>query len=358
MPPLLRYFLRRILFLPVSLLVITMVLYGMIRLTPTEVRAQLYMPKQLPARLTQDDIQRLIQQRIEIYHLDDPFPIQYVTWLRSLASGNWGYSPSLRQDVLDVLIERTPATAELAIYSILVFLPLGLLSGVLSGERHNRPSDHQFRLAAFIATSLPPFILALFCLAVFYIALGWFSPGRLDLKYMLELTGNPNFRTYTGLLTIDGLLNGRPEISLNALRHLVMPVVTLALVHWATLGRITRAAMIEESHKEYILAARARGISEKRIVWRHTLRNAFSPGLTSSLLSAASLVTGIFVVEIIYQFNGISRVAVSAMQGIPDAPAALGFAIYSVIAVLLIMLVLDLLLAMVDPRIRQGIQEA
>jgi peptide/nickel transport system permease protein len=113
--------------------------------------------------------------------------------------------------------------------------------------------------------------------------------------------------------------------------------------------------MIEELKKEYVIAAKARGIPKKRIVWRHTLRNAIAPALTSSLLSAASLLTGVYVVEIIFNFHGISEIAVRSMEFTPDAPAALGFAIYSVFAVLIMMGVLDLIQAILDPRIQEGV---
>ena len=132
-----------------------------------------------------------------------------------------------------------------------------------------------------------------------------------------------------------------------------MPAFTLALAHWATLGRITRALVIEELQQDYIMAARSRGITEHSIIWRHVLQNAISPALTSSLLSAASLLTGVFVVEIIFNFHGISYILVKSMQYIPDAPAALGFAIYNVIVVLLFMGILDLLQFILDPRVRE-----
>ena len=162
------------------------------------------------------------------------------------------------------------------------------------------------------------------------------------------------FRLFTGLLTIDGLLNGKPEISIDALKHLVMPVFTLAISHWATLGRITRVTMIEELQKDYVISARARGIPMQKIIWRHALRNALAPALTSSLLSAASLITGVFVVEIIFNFHGVSAVAVRSMQYIMDAPAAMGFAIYSVITVLILMSILDLIQYIVNPHIRSA----
>lgn len=320
-------------------------------LTPAETRATLYMPKNLSPRVTEEQYQKLLEKIIERHHLNDPYPVQYISWVANLIQGNWGYSPTLHEDVLTAILRRAPATAELTLYSILAFIPLGLISGVIAGSRQNQPVDHQFRLTAFIATSLPPFILALVLLALFYVRLYWFAPGRTN-PMMQQMINSDQFLQYTGLLTIDGLLNGRPEVSLDALRHLVMPIFTLAISHWAILGRITRVTMIEELQKEYVTAAKAHGVPGKRIIWRHTLRNAIAPALTSSLLSAASLLTGVFVVEIIYNFHGISVIAVRSMQYIPDAPAAMGFAIYSVIVVLILMSILDLIQAVLDPRVR------
>ncbi len=134
-----------------------------------------------------------------------------------------------------------------------------------------------------------------------------------------------------------------------------MPMITLAFAHWATLARVTRASMVDEMSQDYVTAAKARGMKESRILWRHVLPNAIAPALTSSLLSAASLITGVFVVEIIFNFKGISEIAVNSMQFIPDAPAALGFTLYSVIVVLLLMFILDLVQAAVDPRLREAL---
>jgi peptide/nickel transport system permease protein len=157
------------------------------------------------------------------------------------------------------------------------------------------------------------------------------------------------------MLTIDSLLNGRPDIFWDAFKHLVMPIFTLSLYHWATLGRIARTSMITEGSKEYVISARARGLSERRVVWRHAFRNMLSPSLTSIALSATSIITGVFVVEIIFNFPGVSRGILSALGGVADAPAALGFAVYSVCMVLTLMFCLDVLQAILDPRIREGV---
>ena len=353
MPPLLRHLINRILSIPITLFIITAALYAVVMLTPAETRATLYMPRNTSPRMTEEQYQKLLDLMIERYHLNDPYPVQYFYWIGNLVQGNWGYSETLQEDVLTAILRRTPATAELTLYSILVFIPLGLISGVIAGSRQNQLADHPFRLTAFIATSLPPFILGLVLMAIFYVDLHWFAPGRSSSAVSVVVNAE-QFRQFTGLLTIDGLLNRRPDVSLDALRHLVMPVFTLAIAHWATLGRVTRATMIEELKKEYVVAAKARGIPEHKIVWRHALRNAIAPALTSSLLSAASLLTGVFVVEIIFDFHGVSFIAVRSMAFVPDAPAALGFAIYSVIIVLIMMGILDLIQSGLDPRIREA----
>jgi ABC-type dipeptide/oligopeptide/nickel transport system permease component len=256
--------------------------------------------------------------------------------------------------VLPALLRRTPATAELTFYSVLFFIPLGLVSGVFAGWRQRRAFDNSFRFMAFVVTSFPPFILALALLSLFYVNLHWFAPGRIAQEFSFQIS-DPAFRSVTGLYTVDALLNGRLDIFVDALRHLVMPVLTLSIFHWATLGRITRSTIITERHKEYLVAAQARGLTDQQVIWRHAFFNTLAPSFTSMALSAASLVTGVFVIEIIYRIYGVSDIIVRAMQGSPDAPAALGFCLYSIIMVLFLMFVLDILQAIFDPRIREDL---
>jgi ABC-type dipeptide/oligopeptide/nickel transport system permease component len=354
MPPLLRFILSRLFAIPVTLLIVTAALYGFVMLTPVELRASLYFSSGMdPDRMTEAQFEHVQEIIIQRYHLRDPFPVQYAYWIANLLRGNWGYSPSLRENVLPGLLRRTPVTAELALYSLIGFIPLGLVSGMAAAGKKNRRVDHVFRFSAFVATSLPTFILALVMMAIFYVSLGWFAPERLGVTNSL-LVNSYRFKLYTGLITIDGFLNQRPDISLEALRHLVMPVITLSLLHWATLGRVTRAAALEEMQKQYVVAAKARGIRARAVVWKHVFRNVLSPVLTSSALSAASLFSGVFIVEVIYNFKGLSDLALSA-RGLPDATPILGFAVYSVLVVLLLMFVLDVLQAVLDPRLREGV---
>jgi len=354
MPPLLQFIIRRFLVVPVSLVVITMVLYGGVMLTPPEARAQLYFPERMNQNMTDEQMERYTEAIIKRYHLREPYIVQYGYWVGSLFDGTWGFSQSLNEEVLPALLHRTPVTLELSLYSLLFLIPLGLISGVISGWRRYGVFDRIFRGTAFLSTSMPMFILAMVLLSAFYINLGWFAPGRISLTYGLELSKD-TFNQYTGLLTIDSLLNGRFDIFKDAWKHLAMPVFTLSLYHWATLGRVTRSTMIAERGKEYITAARARGVKERRVVWSHAFYNMLTPSLTSMTLSAATIVTGVFVSEIIFDFNGVSFVIIRAVNGIPDSAAALGFAVYSVIMVLLLMFILDVLQAVFDPRVREGV---
>jgi peptide/nickel transport system permease protein len=354
MPPFVQFVIRRFMAVPISLVVITMVLYGGVMLTPPEARAALYFPPRMNPNMTDKQMEQFQENIIQAHHLRDPFPVQYYYWVKSMFDGQWGFSPSMDELVLPALLRRTPVTLELGLYSLLILVPIGLVSGVLAGWKRSGLFDTIFRSFAFLGTSTPSFILALVLLSVFYINLQWFGPERLSMKVGYDLTKS-GFNSLTGMITIDSLLNGRFDVFADAWKHLAMPVFTLSLYHWATLGRIARASMIDERNKEYILAARARGVSDRNVVWRHAFRNMLTPSLTSIALSATSIVTGVFVVEIIYTFNGVSSVILNAMSNTPDAPAALGFAIYSVILVLFLMFILDILQAVLDPRVREGV---
>jgi len=190
----------------ITLILITAALYATVMLTPPETLASLYMPQRTSPRMTEEMYQDLLESMIEKYHLDDPFPVQYFFWAGKLLKGDWGYSPNLQEDVFVGLVRRLPATLELTLFAMLIYLPLGLLSGVLSGTRKKSVVDRLFRIAAFVATSLTPMILSIIMMIVFYISLRWFAPGRLSSTYA-PLAAVESFRSYTGFLTIDGMLN-------------------------------------------------------------------------------------------------------------------------------------------------------
>jgi peptide/nickel transport system permease protein len=355
------FLLKRLALIPVTFVIVTAVLYSFIYAVPPEERAALYFPPRLPPAevLTETKINNFINGIIAEKGLDKPFPQQYAIWLTGIIKGDWGWSPTFDAPVLELLRLRTSATLELTFYALLTLIPLGLVSGVITGWRPGGSLDHTFRFTAFMATSIPPFILGLFLLSIFYVGLGWFSPGRTGF-YELSMSTS-TFQHFTGFLTLDGLLNGRPDITLDAFRRLVLPVFTLSLAHWATLGRVTRVTIINESGKEYLLAAKARGLMRLSIVWRHAFRNVLAPALTTTYLSITTLITGVLVIEIIFDYKGVSELITKGITGaqfigtvnIPDTPLAMGFAVYSSLLVVPLMLLLDVVKAAVDPRIRE-----
>ncbi len=356
MSPLARFLLLRLLLVPLTLLVVTATLMALLTAVQPEVRALLYLPYRIQAQtgeMSTEELRRVTEPYIQKYHLEDPFPVQYVYWVISVFTHGGGYSPTLKGEVFEALLRRTPVTAELTIYSLLLFIPLGVVSGLRAGWRQGGLLDSRFRTVAYITSSLPPFITALFLLGIFYSFLGWFPPGRLGIAISQEVL-SPEFHHFTGLMTIDSLLNRRLDIFIDSVRHLILPVVTLSLVHWATLGRIVRSTIIIERRKEYMTAARARGIPESRLQWRHGLRNILAPALSSSALAAASLFTGVFMIEIIFGLKGVADLVVHGTALGLDMPIAMGFSIYSVSIVLVIMFVLDVLRAILDPRSRES----
>lgn len=345
-----KFVLGRLLAIPITLFVITVALYGIVMIAPAEERAELYFPPRTRSNMPEELLQAKVNQIIEEHGLNDPFPQQYIRWVGNLLQGDWGWSPSYNADVLNLLKKRTPVSAELAFYGLITLIPLALLSGLIAGWYPGSRFDSGYRFLAFLGTSIPPFILGLFLLSIFYVGLRWFPPGRTGI-YGLQ---SSDFVTYTGFLTFDGLLNGRLDVTVDAARRLVLPVFTLSVLHWATISRVTRVSVIEERDKDYIVSARARGLRGRTVVGRHAFRNALLPALTTGVLSAAAIITGVFVVERVFNINGLSELLSRGFMGAaPDAPLTLGFAVYSTLLVVPIMFILDLLKGVVDPRIRE-----
>lgn len=353
------FFLKRLALIPLTLLLVTAVLYSFIYTIPAEERAAMFFPPRIPQTITQTQIENFINGVIAEHGLDKSYPEQYLSWMSDIIKGDWGWSPTFNAPVLELLKLRASATLELTFYSLLALIPLGLISGVISGWRPGSSLDTSFRFTAFLGTSIPPFILGLFLLSIFYVGLGWFAPGRTGF-YELSMS-NSTFEHFTGFLTLDGLLNGRYDITLDAFRRLVLPVFTLSLAHWATLGRVTRVSIMNEAGKEYLLAAKARGLRRRSVVWRHAFRNVLAPALTTSYLSITTLITGVLVVEIVFDYKGISELITKGISGsvyigqitVPDTSLAMGFAVFSSLLVVPIMLLLDVVKAAVDPRIRE-----
>ena len=349
------YIIRRILILPIILFGVTALIFGMLQFLSPEERSALYV-RDIPKNPAQMD------SIIKRYGLDDPIPVQYWRWLLGhkdsvsgeivggILRGNFGYSRSGNQPVADLLKRRFPATVELALYTILPILAIGIWLGITAAVNHNKFIDQAARVFAILGHSLPSFVFGLLALLFFYAKLGWFPPGRLS-DWANNVVYAESWRTYTSLLTLDSLLNGRVDVFLDALRHLILPVTVLSTISWATYLRVTRSSMLETLRQEYVVTARAKGLKEKDVVSGHARPNALIPVATLGGLTVASLLGGAVLTETIFDYPGIGQAAGAAAAQL-DVIAVLSFTLLAGFILILANLIVDVMYAFLDPRVR------
>lgn len=340
----LKYILKRLAFLPLVMFGVTALLFACLQFLSPEMRASLYIKD--PRQLSQ------LESVIEKYGLRKPMPVQYGIWLKQVLQGDLGYSETAKMPVAQAVTSFFPATFELTLVAFFPILLVGVYFGVLSAVYKDRFVDHATRFVAITGYSLPSFVLGLLLLMVFYGKLHWFPPGRYTLDTDMIVHAD-NFRRFTGLLTVDCLLNGQFAAFKDVLSHLVLPAATLLYISVALLLRITRSSMLEELSKDYIRTARAKGLPERVIIRKHALANALIPVVTLSSLLFIGLLGGVVITETVFDFPGIGRWGVQAAQQL-DVPGVLGSTLLAAFLFVLANMVSDILYAVVDPRIRVG----
>jgi len=339
------YIARRLLLLIPTLIGVSLLVFAIITLLPPTRRAVLF----LPDKPKPGDIERII----EVYGLNQPVWVQYVNWLNEVLRGNLGWSETAGTTVFKAIVERIPATAEIVLYTVPLIIFFGIKLGVISAVNRDKLPDHVTRGLSILGTSLPSFWVGLVLIAVFYAALGWFPPGRLSWDAFNYVTMSKDWRSYTGLITIDALLNGQLWIFADAIRHLVLPVTTLTIINVATLSRVTRSSMLEVLNKTYVTLARVKGLRESQVIDKHAQRNALIPVITLSGLLAGGMLTGLVITETVFSFPGIGNYAAAAAINL-DIPAVVGYALFCAIVFVFTNLIVDILYGYVDPRIRLG----
>ncbi|AEB10787.1 ABC transporter permease [Marinithermus hydrothermalis] len=336
------FLVRRLLQLPFVLFAVSLIIVGLL---------QLLTPAQRAAAFVRSEQQlQNIDQIIEQYNLDENFVVQYTTWLKQVLQGNLGFSTSSKEPVLTTIKKRLPVSAELALYAFFPIVGFGIWLGTLAAVNRDKLIDQLVRILAIMGWSLPTFVFGIWLLAWVYGGLGLFGIGRLSNEYLIELAAG-GFTQYTGLMTLDALLNGRLDIFWDALMHLVMPVLTLTVVSGAQIMRVMRSSLLDELGKDYVRTARAKGLSERVVNLKHARRNALIPVITLAGLMFAFLLNGVVVTETIFNYPGIGQWAAQAAVQL-DVPAVLGFAMLTAVIVVLANILVDILYAVVDPRIR------
>jgi len=228
---------------------------------------------------------------------------------------------------------------------------VGIWLGVISAVHHNDMLDQTIRVTAIIGWSLPTFIFGLFVLFIFYGILGWLPPGRLSVWAQDIVYTGVNFKSYTHLVTIDALLNGNIPIFLDALRHLIAPIITLSYISWAGLWRITRSSMLETLRKDYVRTARAKGVDEHTVIHLHAQKNAMIPVMTMAGMMIIGMLGGVVITETVFTYPGLGFWAASSAQQL-DYGSVISFALLFAVAMVVGNLIVDISYALIDPRVR------
>jgi len=283
--------------------------------------------------------------RVEL-GLDQPLLAQFWRYLTDILSGRLGRSVMTSNPVWEDIGRFFPATFELATLAILVAAVLGIGLGVLAATRQGSWVDQAVRVFCLAGHSLPIFVLGLVSLLVFYAWLGWLpGPGRQGVAYQ-DLV-----EPVTGLLTVDAAIAGDWDAFRDAWWHLIQPAGILAFFSLAYIARMTRAFMLAELGSEYVTTARAKGLSERRIVWRHAFRNTLVPLVTVLFLTYAGLLEGAVLTETIFAWPGIGQyLTVSLLNA--DMNAVLGATLVVGLIYVALNLLADLLYRLMDPRTR------
>ena len=290
--------------------------------------------------------QSVVEAARKQYGFDLPLWQQFFLYVKKALTGDFGTSVLSTYPVMQDIRRVFPATLELATLGTVIGLVFGVPLGVLAAVRRGSLVDQAVRIIGLIGYSMPIFWLGLLALLVFYARLGWVEgPGRIGVAY--EYTFTP----ITGLFLLDAVLQGDWGAFRDAFSHIILPASLLGYFSMAYISRMTRSFMLNELGQEYIVAARAKGLSEARIIWGHALRNAAVPLVTVIALSYATLLEGSVLTETVFSWPGIGLYLTNSLQN-ADMNAVLGATIVIGGVFIALNLVSDLLYQLLDPRTR------
>ena len=329
-----QYLIRRLILAVPVVIGVTFFAYSMVLLTgdPATALAGEHATPQMRAALR------------EKLGLDDPLPVQYGRFLVRIAQGDLGTSIISRIPVTTELRLFLPATMELAMTAMLIAVVVGVPLGVIAAYKHNSATDLGATFGSLIGVSMPIFWLALMMLWVFALKLGWFpTGGRIDRAVDLN--------TITNFFIIDSIITLNFPALLSSLHHLTLPAIALATIPTAFITRITRSAMLEVLRQDYVRTARAKGLVERVIIFKHALRNALIPVITIMGSQLTFLIGGLVIIEVVFSLPGIGTLGFEAIQ-VRDYPVVQGVVFFTAILFIGANLMVDLSYAIIDPRIR------
>lgn len=285
---------------------------------------------------------------IEQHHLNDPLPVQYYYYINDLVHLDLGNSASEgERPVSECLAQYFPATLELTLVSMFLCLVIGIPLGIISAIQKDKIPDHMVRLFSLIGVSVPIFWFGLILQYIFYLQLDLLPLGG---RLPLTMSAPPHV---TGLYLIDSLVAGQINTFGITLVHLLLPAFCLSFTYLAVISRMMRSSMLETMTQDFIRTARAKGLSEKVVIFKHALRNALTPTTTVAGLAFGGLLSGAVLTETIFMWPGIGRYSVRAISS-TDFASIMGFTLLVVIIYVFTNLIVDILYAYLDPRVKFG----
>jgi peptide/nickel transport system permease protein len=317
------------------LLGVSIVVFFMVRAIPGD-------PAQL--LLGQQATQAQVEQVRENMGLDKPVIVQYGIFLADALRGDLGDSIVTGRPVTTELLARFPATLELTAFAMLIAILVGVPVGVISAVKQYSLLDKFTSVLALTGISMPIFWLAMILIVIFFVNLGWLPfPGRLSTGYAVT--------SITGLVLVDSLLTLNFAAFWDGLKHLILPAIALGTIPMAVIMRMTRSSMLEVMGEDYVRTARAKGVVPWRVIFKHALRNAMLPTVTVIGLQAGLLMGGALITETIFSWPGVGQIAYDSVNR-RDYAMIQGVVLYGATLFVLVNLLVDVLYAVLDPRVR------
>jgi len=310
------YIIKRLIQLIPVIIGVTIIAFSLIHLAPGD-----------PARtmLGQHATQQELNEIREKYGLDEPVYVQYALWLNGVLHGDLGRSILTKELVVIEILERFPNTIELAIAAMIFAIIIGGLAGIISASKQYSITDYTVMGFALFGISMPVFWLGIMLMLIFGVILGWLPiGGRIDLIIP--------FQRVTGFMVLDSIITGNFNALISILKHLILPAIALGTIPMAIIARVTRSSMLEVLRQDFIRTERAKGLSERTVIYKHAVRNAMVPVVTVIGLNFGLLLSGAILTETVFSWPGLGRLVVNSVYQ-RDYPLVVGCILIFAIAV-------------------------
>ncbi|MDI9596995.1 MAG: ABC transporter permease [Atribacterota bacterium] len=329
------YLTKRLLMLIPVLLGASILVFSLIHLAPGD-----------PARTIAGEHASIqtIERIQEKYGLNKPLPTQYWIWLKQALQGDFGRSIVSNEFVSREIWDRFPNTVELTVLAMFIAVAVGVFAGIISASRQYSFLDYSVMGVALFGVSMPVFWLGIMLMMIFGVYLRWLPIGG-RISIMVPFT------RITGFYLLDSIIAGNWAAFSSSLRHLILPAVALGTIPMATIARVTRSSMLEVLRQDYIRTERAKGLSERLVIYKHAVRNALIPVVTVIGLNFGLLLAGAILTETVFSWPGLGRYVVKAVQ-MRDYPAVQGCVLFFAFIFVIVNLITDLIYVYIDPRIK------